>query len=162
MQQTRKLEFWVGSFVLAGICAILIMIFQVADVKSLGSGDTYTLKAEFDNIGSLKVRSPVKVGGVVVGRVEDISLDKERLLPTVTLSIDSRYSQFPDTSSLQILTSGLIGEQYISLIPGFVFEDEQMLKDGDRIEDTKSALVLEDLIGQFLYSVGGSDDEKSE
>ncbi|XAW89318.1 outer membrane lipid asymmetry maintenance protein MlaD [Vibrio sp. CDRSL-10 TSBA] len=162
MQQTRKLEFWVGSFVLAGICAILVMIFQVADVKSLGSGDTYTLKAEFDNIGSLKVRSPVKVGGVVVGRVEDISLDKERLLPTVTLSIDSRYSQFPDTSSLQILTSGLIGEQYISLIPGFVFEDEQMLKDGDRIEDTKSALVLEDLIGQFLYSVGGSDDEKSE
>ncbi|QXO17726.1 MULTISPECIES: outer membrane lipid asymmetry maintenance protein MlaD [Vibrio] len=162
MQQTRKLEFWVGSFVLAGICAILVMIFQVADVKSLGSGDTYTLKAEFDNIGSLKVRSPVKVGGVVVGRVEDISLDKERLLPTVTLSIDSRYSQFPDTSSLQILTSGLIGEQYISLIPGFVFEDEQMLKEGDRIEDTKSALVLEDLIGQFLYSVGGSDDEKSE
>ncbi|EPA8366832.1 outer membrane lipid asymmetry maintenance protein MlaD [Vibrio fluvialis] len=164
MQQTRKLEFWVGSFVLAGICAILVMIFQVADVKGLGSNDTYSVKAEFDNIGSLKVRSPVKVGGVVVGRVESISLDKERLIPSVTLAIDSRYNQFPENSSVQILTSGLIGEQYISLIPGFVFEDEGMLKNGDRIEDTKSALVLEDLIGQVLYSVGGSDkdNKKSE
>ncbi|EKO3417634.1 outer membrane lipid asymmetry maintenance protein MlaD [Vibrio fluvialis] len=164
MQQTRKLEFWVGSFVLAGICAILVMIFQVADVKGLGSNDTYSVNAEFDNIGSLKVRSPVKVGGVVVGRVESISLDKERLIPSVTLAIDSRYNQFPENSSVQILTSGLIGEQYISLIPGFVFEDEGMLKDGDRIEDTKSALVLEDLIGQVLYSVGGSDkdNKKSE
>lgn len=74
MQQTRKIELWVGSFVLAGICAILVMIFQVADVKGIGSNDTYSLKAEFDNIGSLKVRSPVKVGGVVVGRVTDIGL----------------------------------------------------------------------------------------
>lgn len=164
MQQTRKLEFWVGSFVLAGICAILVMIFQVADVKDIGSNDTYLVQAEFDNIGSLKVRSPVKVGGVVVGRVQSIALDTERLLPSVTLAIDSRYNQFPENSSVQILTSGLIGEQYISLIPGFIFDDEEMLKDGDRIEDTKSALVLEDLIGQVLYSMGGSDkdDKKSE
>ncbi|ADT85947.1 outer membrane lipid asymmetry maintenance protein MlaD [Vibrio sp. Vb2880] len=164
MQQTRKLEFWVGSFVLAGICAILVMIFQVADVKGIGSNDTYLVQAEFDNIGSLKVRSPVKVGGVVVGRVQSIALDTERLLPSVTLAIDSRYNQFPENSSVQILTSGLIGEQYISLIPGFIFDDEEMLKDGDRIEDTKSALVLEDLIGQVLYSMGGSDkdDKKSE
>lgn len=163
MQQTRKLEFWVGSFVLAGICAILVMIFQVADVKGIGSNDTYLVQAEFDNIGSLKVRSPVKVGGVVVGRVQSIALDTERLLPSVTLAIDSRYNQFPENSSVQILTSGLIGEQYISLIPGFIFDGEEMLKDGDRIEDTKSALVLEDLIGQVLYSMGGSDkDKKSE
>lgn len=164
MQQTRKLEFWVGSFVLAGICAILVMIFQVADVKGIGSNDTYLVQAEFDNIGSLKVRSPVKVGGVVVGRVQSIALDTERLLPSVTLAIDSHYNQFPENSSVQILTSGLIGEQYISLIPGFIFDDEEMLKDGDRIEDTKSALVLEDLIGQVLYSMGGSDkdDKKSE
>ncbi|WJG21265.1 outer membrane lipid asymmetry maintenance protein MlaD [Vibrio furnissii] len=164
MQQTRKLEFWVGSFVLAGICAILVMIFQVADVKGIGSNDTYLVQAEFDNIGSLKVRSPVKVGGVVVGRVQSIALDTERLLPSVTLAIDSRYNQFPENSSVQILTSGLIGEQYISLIPGFIFDDEEMLKDGDRIEDTKSALVLEDLIGQVLYSMGGSDkdDKKSD
>jgi phospholipid/cholesterol/gamma-HCH transport system substrate-binding protein len=158
MQQTRKIELWVGSFVLAGICAILVMIFQVADVKGLGSNDTYTLKAEFDNIGSLKVRSPVKVGGVVVGRVSAINLNSESLLPVVTMAINSTYNQFPETSSVKILTSGLIGEQYIGLTPGFVFDDEQMLVEGDYIEDTKSALVLEDLIGQVLYSVGGSED----
>lgn len=158
MQQTRKIELWVGSFVLAGICAILVMIFQVADVKGLGSNDTYTLKAEFDNIGSLKVRSPVKVGGVVVGRVSTINLNSESLLPVVTMAINSTYNQFPETSSVKILTSGLIGEQYIGLTPGFVFDDEQMLVEGDYIEDTKSALVLEDLIGQVLYSVGGSED----
>ena len=160
MRQTRKIEFWVGSFVLAGICAILVMIFQVADVKSLGSGDTYSLSAEFENIGSLKVRSPVKVGGVVVGRVSAIDLDKKTLRPIVTMQIDDRYNQFPDTSSLEILTSGLIGEQYIGLTPGFVWEDEgQLLRNGDRVEDTKSALVLENLIGQFLYRVGGDDDK---
>lgn len=160
MQQTRKVELWVGSFVLAGICAILVMIFQVADVKGLGSNDTYTLKAEFDNIGSLKVRSPVKVGGVVVGRVTNIGLDSESLLPVVTMAVNSTYNQFPETSSVKILTSGLIGEQYIGLTPGFVFDDEQMLVEGDYIEDTKSALVLEDLIGQVLYSVGGSSDSE--
>ncbi len=160
MQQTRKIELWVGSFVLAGICAILVMIFQVADVKNIGSTDTYTLKAEFDNIGSLKVRSPVKVGGVVIGRVSDIELNKKDLLPVVTMSINSTYNQFPDNSSVQILTSGLIGEQYVGLVPGFVFDGEgAMLKNGDYIEDTKSALVLEDLIGQVLYSVGGSKDD---
>ncbi|MDF2156002.1 outer membrane lipid asymmetry maintenance protein MlaD [Vibrio sp. CAU 1672] len=162
MQQTRKLELWVGSFVLAGICAILVMIFQVADVKSMGRGDTYTLKAEFDNIGSLKVRSPVKVGGVVVGRVSNITLNPDNLLPVVSLSINSQYQQFSETSSVQILTSGLIGEQYISLVPGFVFEDEVMLADGDMIEDTKSALVLEDLIGQVLYSIGDSGSASEE
>ncbi|MCG9598424.1 outer membrane lipid asymmetry maintenance protein MlaD [Vibrio sp. Isolate25] len=162
MQQTRKTELWVGSFVLAGICAILVMIFQVADVKGLGSNDTYSLKAEFDNIGSLKVRSPVKVGGVVVGRVTNIGLNTENLLPVVTMAISSQYDQFPETSSVKILTSGLIGEQYIGLTPGFVFDDEQMLVEGDYIEDTKSALVLEDLIGQVLYSVGGSDSAKEE
>ncbi|MCJ2378333.1 outer membrane lipid asymmetry maintenance protein MlaD [Vibrio sp. ZSDZ34] len=158
MQQTRKLELWVGSFVLIGFCAILFMIFQVADVKSLGSRDTYTLKAHFDNIGSLKVRSPVKVGGVVIGRVSEISLEKENYLPTVSMEISREYDNFPDTSSVQILTSGLIGEQYIGFVPGFVFDDEGYLADGDLIQDTKSALVLEDMIGQVLYSIGGSDE----
>ncbi len=162
MQQTRKTELWVGSFVLAGICAILVMIFQVADVKGIGSNHTYTLKAEFDNVGSLKVRSPVKVGGVVVGRVTAIGLDMDSLLPVVTMAINSQYNQFAETSSVKILTSGLIGEQYIGLTPGFIFDDEQMLVDGDIIEDTKSALVLEDLIGQVLYSVGGSDSKSEE
>jgi phospholipid/cholesterol/gamma-HCH transport system substrate-binding protein len=160
MQQTRIIEFWVGSFVLAGICAILVMIFQVADVKGFGSDDTYHVTAEFDNIGSLKVRAPVKVGGVVVGHVSAIALDKETLKPIVTIAINSKYNEFPENSSVQILTSGLIGEQYLSLVPGFVWGDETaMLADGDKIEDTKSALVLENLIGQFLYRVG--DNNKS-
>ncbi|UUM30329.1 outer membrane lipid asymmetry maintenance protein MlaD [Vibrio japonicus] len=160
MQQTRKIELWVGSFVLAGICAILVMIFQVADVKGFGSDDTYTLNAEFDNIGSLKVRSPVKVGGVVIGRVTQIGLNSESLLPVVSMAINSQYNQFSETSSVKILTSGLIGEQYIGLTPGFVFDDEQMLVDGDFIEDTKSAMILEDLIGQVLYSVGGNSENE--
>ncbi|GEA52511.1 outer membrane lipid asymmetry maintenance protein MlaD [Vibrio inusitatus NBRC 102082] len=159
MSQSRKFEFWVGSFMILGIIAVLFMVFKVADVKSLGSQDSYKLKAYFDNIGSLKVRSPVKVGGVVVGRVSDISLDTEYYTPIVTLSIGEHYGHFPDTSSAHILTSGLIGEQYISLIPGFIDEDVELLKDGDLIEDTKSALVLEDLIGQFLYSVGDGSGE---
>ncbi len=158
MQQTKKLELWVGGFVIAGVLAILMMIFQVADLKSIGSSNTYTLKAEFDNIGSLKVRSPVKVGGVVVGRVESIVLDQDTYVPVVSLAIESKYDQFPETSSLKILTSGLIGEQYIGLVPGFVFDDEEMLVDGDFVEDTKTALVLEDLIGQFLYQTGGSEE----
>lgn len=157
MQQTKKIELLVGSFVLAGICAILVMIFQVADVTGMGSNDTYRVSAEFDNIGSLKIRAPVKVGGVVVGRVTDITLDAETLRPVVSIDIESRYNQFPDNSGLKILTSGLIGEQYLGLEPGFVWEDQtEMLKDGGKIEDTKSALVLEDLIGQVLYRVGNS------
>ncbi|WCE30035.1 outer membrane lipid asymmetry maintenance protein MlaD [Vibrio sp. SCSIO 43137] len=159
MQQTRKLELWVGTFVVTGVVAILIMILKVANVTGMGTGSSYSLNAYFDNIGSLKVRSPVKIGGVVVGRVSDISLDKENFIPVVTLDIDEQFGYFPETSSATILTSGLIGEQYIGLVPGFMDEDVELLKNGDIIEDTKSALVLEDLIGQVLYSVNGSDEE---
>ncbi|MGF1692792.1 outer membrane lipid asymmetry maintenance protein MlaD [Photobacterium kagoshimensis] len=155
MQQTKKTELWVGSFVLAGIIALLILVFQVADVKSIGSRDTYTLSAHFDNIGGLKVRSPIKVGGVTVGQVSSITLDSESYIPTVVLSIDKQFGYFPETSSAAILTSGLLGEQYIGLSPGFVDDDIEMLGNGDLIEDTKSALVLEDMIGQVLYSIGG-------
>ncbi|KLV06190.1 toluene ABC transporter substrate-binding protein [Photobacterium aquae] len=155
MQQTRKLELWVGSFVLAGIAALLVLIFKVADVQSIGGTETYTLKAHFDNIGGLKVRSPIKVGGVTVGTVANITLDTETYVPVVTLSIDKKYGYFPETSSAAILTSGLLGEQFLGIKPGFVDEDIEMLHDGDLIEDTKSALVLEDMIGQVLYSIGG-------
>ncbi|ADN77631.1 Mammalian cell entry related domain protein [Ferrimonas balearica DSM 9799] len=151
---TRKIELAVGAFLLAGLAAFLVLIFKVADIDPRGNGATYTLTAHFDNIGGLKVRSPVKVGGVVVGRVSGIALDPELLTPVVSLAMDARYDQFPETSSLSILTSGLLGEQYIGLSPGFMDEDISLLGDGDLIEDTRSAMVLEDLIGQFLYSVG--------
>ncbi|KEY90868.1 phospholipid ABC transporter-binding protein [Candidatus Photodesmus blepharus] len=148
-----KIELWVGSFMLVGICSVLIMIFRVADVTRLGSGDVYILKAEFNNIGSLKIHAPVKVAGVAIGRVKSIDLNIESMLPVVSMEINVKYSQFSDTSSVQILTSGLIGEQYIGLFPGFMSGGEKMLSDGDFIEDTKAALVLEDLIGQIFYSV---------
>lgn len=154
MQQNNKTEFWVGIFVLSGFAALLFLIFQVADVKNFSSRDYYTLNAQFDNIGGLKVRSPVKIGGVVVGRVSDIQLSLPDYIPTVKLEINSEYGFFPETSSAAILTSGLLGEQYISIHPGFVEEDIDMLQDGDLLEDTRSAMVLEDLIGQFLYSAG--------
>ncbi|GAA4901564.1 outer membrane lipid asymmetry maintenance protein MlaD [Ferrimonas pelagia] len=151
---SRKIELAVGAFLLAGLVALLVLILKVADIDPRGNGPSYRLNAGFENIGSLKVRSPVKVGGVVVGRVLAIDLDPESLLPEVTLAIDARFDQFPDTSSLSILTSGLLGEQYIGLTPGFYDEEGELLVDGDRIEDTRSAMVLEELIGQFLYSVG--------
>lgn len=165
MQQTRKMELVVGSFVFIGVLAMLFILFQVAQINTLGSRETYRLEARFDNIGTLKSRSPVKVGGVAIGRIASITLDPIHFTPIVSMDIDARFSEFPDNSSAEILTAGLIGEQYISIVPGFTLDDTEMLKDGDRIEDTKSALVLENLIGQFLFSVsddGSSSDAKSE
>jgi phospholipid/cholesterol/gamma-HCH transport system substrate-binding protein len=148
-----KVEFLVGAFMLAGIGAILALALQVAGLSFKPEGETYTLRAHFDNIGGLKVRSPVKVGGVVVGRVSDITLDAKSQVPIVSLQMQKSAGEFSETSTLSILTSGLLGEQYIGLAR---FSDEEMgtsmLKDGDMIEDTKSAIVLEDLIGKFLYS----------
>src|SRR5699024_107733 len=116
-----------------------------------------------DNIGGLKVRSPVRIGGVVVGRVSDTTLDPQTYLPRVTLDIEQRYNHIPDTSSLSIRTSGLLGEQYLALNVGF--EDPELgtsiLKHGGTIQDTKSAMVLEDLIGQFLYSGKGEENKNS-
>jgi phospholipid/cholesterol/gamma-HCH transport system substrate-binding protein len=151
---TRKIEIWVGMFITLSIAALVILAFNVADINAAGSGETYELNAKFDNIGGLKVRSPVKVGGVVIGRVKSITLDPEDYLPVVSLTISEQYSNFSETSSVSILTSGLLGEQYIGLQPGFIDETVDILQAGDYIEDTKSALVLEELIGQFLFSVG--------
>ncbi|MBG6246449.1 outer membrane lipid asymmetry maintenance protein MlaD [Candidatus Symbiopectobacterium sp. 'North America'] len=155
--QTKRSEIWVGVFLLIALGAIIFLCLKVADVKSIGSEQTYRLYATFDNIGGLKVRSPIKVGGVVIGRIADISLDTKTYLPRVAMDIQRRYDHIPDTSSLAIRTSGLLGEQYLALNIGF--EDEEMgtkiLADGGVIQDTKSAMVLEDLIGQFLYKSGG-------
>ena len=130
---------------------------KVADSQLGGSSESYKLVAKFSNIGGLKVRSPVKVGGVVVGRVSAINLDPEKLVPVVTIAMDKRYHYFPETSTLSILTSGLLGEQFLGLTPGFMDDDIEILADGDSIHDTHSALVLEELIGQFLYSMGSKD-----
>lgn len=152
---SRKIELFVGLFVAITIAAGLMLAMYVANQGAAGNAETYRLYAKFDNIGGLKVRSAVKVGGVVVGRVDSISLDTEDFTPVVALSIYKQYDEFPETSSVSILTSGLLGEQYIGFQPGFAIDDIENLADGDYIEDTKSALVLEDLIGQFLF---GRDD----
>lgn len=159
--QTKKSEIWVGAFLLLALCAIIFLCLRVADLKSLGNEPTWKLYATFDNIGGLKAGSPVKVGGVVIGRVEAITLDPKNYSPKVTMDIEDKYNNIPDTSSLAVRTSGLLGEQYLALNIGF--DDPEMgtatLKDGSTLQDTKSAMVLEDLIGQFLYKSGNGDDK---
>ena len=151
MRQTVKYEFWVGLLLLLGIAALVFLGLRVANVQGFSESKSYNLQATFNNIGGLKVRAAVKTGGVVIGRVNAITLDEQTYLPKVSLSIDQQYNAIPDTSSLSIKTSGLLGEQYIALNIGFDDGEIAMLKDGDTIHDTTSAMVLEDLIGQFLY-----------
>ncbi|WES67902.1 outer membrane lipid asymmetry maintenance protein MlaD [Superficieibacter sp. HKU1] len=161
--QTKKSEIWVGIFLLVALLAGLFICLKAANVTSLRTEPTYRVFATFDNIGGLKASSPVRIGGVVIGRVADITLDPKTYLPRVALDIEDRYNEIPDTSSLAIRTSGLLGEQYLALNVGF--EDPElgtsMLKEGSTIQDTKSAMVLEDLIGQFLYNSKGSDNQNT-
>ncbi len=154
---SKKIELMVGFFVALGIAALLMLSLKVANSGIAGTGESYNLYAKFDNIGGLKVRSPIKVGGVVIGRVSDISLDTEDFTPVVTLNIYSQYQNFSEATSVAILTAGLLGEQYIGLQPGFVDESLDTLQPNDYIEDTKPALVLEELIGQFLFSQGSGE-----
>lgn len=140
------LDIWVGIFVAIGIAATVFISLRVANLTSASKGDTYTIAADFENIGGLKVRAPVKSSGVVVGRVKDIQLDTSRYVAVVSLELEQRYPFSKDTSA-SILTSGLLGEQYIGLETG---ADAEMLKEGDTIIITSSAMVLERLIGSFM------------
>jgi len=146
---TRTLELLVGLFVAAGFAALFMLAMSASNLASYGGGDGYTIKAHFDNIGGLKVRSPVAASGVRVGRVTDIQYDSAGYEAIVTLSIESQYDKFPVDTAASILTSGLLGEQYVGLEPG---AEEDYLTSGDEVDITQSALVLEQIIGQFLYS----------
>ncbi|HET9665042.1 MAG TPA: outer membrane lipid asymmetry maintenance protein MlaD [Burkholderiales bacterium] len=153
------LDLWVGVFVAAGIAALLILALKVGNAsETFNVGDTYRVSADFDNIGGLKPRAPVKSAGVVVGRVDQIQFDNERFRARVMMNIDKRY-QFPQDSSVSILTSGLLGEQYVGVEAG---GDTENIKDGGAFKLTQSAVVLEKLIGQFLYSKAaeGGDAKK--
>ncbi|MGX5913158.1 outer membrane lipid asymmetry maintenance protein MlaD [Aliidiomarina sp. Khilg15.8] len=152
--ETRKTEILVGVFVAVAIVALVFLALRVASNTDITRGSSYTVTASFDNIGGLKVRSPVKIGGVTVGRVSNIYLEGEYYEPTVEISISQQYDAIPETSTVSVLTSGLLGEQYLGLEPGFIDDGIMMLKDGDRIANTNSAMVLEELIGQFLFSQG--------
>ena len=146
--QRSKNDVWVGLFVLIGAVAILFLALQSANLLSLNFQSTYKVTAKFDNVGGLKAKAAVRSAGVVVGRVEKILFDDKSFQATVYLSMESRYA-FPKDSSLKILTSGLLGEQYIGIEAGAEGEN---LAAGDRIQTTQSAVVLENLISQFLYN----------
>lgn len=146
--QRSKNDLWVGLFVLIGGAAILFLALQAANLLNLSFQSTYRIEARFDNIGGLKPKAAVKSGGVVVGRVEGITFDDKTFQARVSLAMESRY-KFPQDSSLKILTSGLLGDQYVGIEAG---AEEKILAEGDVIANTQSAIVLENLIGQFLYS----------
>ena len=154
---SRKLiDLWVGFFVAIGFSAMLFLALRVGNLSSANFAETYQLTAAFDNIGGLKVRGPVKSAGVVVGRVAEIRLDPGSYEAQVTLTIDSRY-RFPKDTFASILTAGLLGEQYIGLDAG---GDERMLKDGEVVAKTQSAVVLEKLISQFMFNKASEGTEK--
>ena len=161
--QRSKNDIWVGLFVLLGAAAILFLALQSANLLSLNFQKTYHIEAKFDNVGGLKGKAAVRSAGVLVGRVESITFDDKSFQARVTLAMESRYV-FPKDSSLKILTSGLLGEQYLGLEPG---ADVKPLAAGDTISSTQSAVVLENLISQFLFNKAadgsatqGSKDKK--
>ena len=145
--QHSKNDLWVGLFVLLGGAALVFLALQSANLLNLNFRSGYTVTARFDNIGGLKPKAAVRSAGVVVGRVQSIGFDVTTYQARVTLELEKRYV-FPKDSSLKILTSGLLGDQYIGIEPG---ADENNLAEGDMVTATQSAVVLENLIGQFLY-----------
>ena len=142
------IDLWVGIFVAAGLAGLLFLALKVGNLASFNTAQTYQVYAKFANIGGLKARAPVKSAGVVIGRVADIRFDNESYEALVAINIDAAY-QFPRDTTAKILTSGILGEQYVGLEAG---GDGVMLKNGDRLRLTQSAVVLENLISQFLFS----------
>ncbi len=155
--QRSKNDVWVGLFVLIGAVAILFLALQSANLLSLSFQKTYFLTAKFDNVGGLKPKAAVRSAGVVVGRVESIVFDDKTFQANVTLALETRYA-FPKDSSLKILTSGLLGEQYIGVEAG---ADDKNLAQGDAIKATQSAVVLENLISQFLFNKASESGSSS-
>ncbi len=153
----KIIDVWVGLFVLLGAAAVLFLALQAGNMSSLSFSKTYAVTGKFDNIGGLKPQAPVKSAGVVVGRVGGITFDDKTYQAMVRLDLNPSY-KFPKDSSLKILTAGLLGEQYIGIEPG---GDTNNLVDGDRINRTQSATVLEDLINQFIYSKAADGKESS-
>jgi phospholipid/cholesterol/gamma-HCH transport system substrate-binding protein len=152
----KGIETLVGVFVLLGMIAVVFLALKAANLASFSTGPTYAITAKFDNIGGLKVRAPVKSAGVTVGRVTSINLDPQSFQGQVTMELDARV-KFPMDTSAKILTSGLLGDQYIGLEPGGA---DKNLASGDQIKMTQSAVVLENLIGQFLYNKAAESGDK--
>jgi len=155
----QSLDIWVGLFVVLGLLALLFLALKAGNMSAFTFQPTYQVSARFDNIGGLKPRAPVKSAGVVVGRVAEIRFDDQTYQATVIMNLEDRY-KFPKDSSAKILTSGLLGEQYIGLEAG---GDMDMIAQGSKLTQTQSAIVLENLIGQFLYNKAsdGAPSDKS-
>jgi phospholipid/cholesterol/gamma-HCH transport system substrate-binding protein len=153
----RIYDFWVGLFVVVGLLSLTFLVLRVSNASEGGAKATYRVSAAFDNIGGLKVRAPVKSAGVVVGRVSGIQLDPKTYRANVTIDIEQAY-KFSKDSSAEILTSGILGDQYVGLEPG---GDETNLKDGDKITLTSSAIVLEKLISQFMFSKAADNKDSA-
>lgn len=146
---TRKVEILVGLFMALGFVSLVILAMQVSNLSSLGGGGGYQVSAYFENIGGLKVRAPVRAGGVLVGRAVGVEYDETQYQAKVVLQLDKQYRAFPVDTSASIFTAGLLGEQYIGLEPG---AEEDYLQEGGEITLTQSSLILEQIVGQFLFS----------
>jgi len=157
MVKKSVVEILVGLFMMVGIIAFTFLALRVSGLTEYGNHRHYVVTADFDNIGGLKPRAPVTIGGVNVGRVGTIALDEKSFRAKVNLLIDDRYNSIPDDSSASILTQGLLGSNYISLSPGF---DSAALKNGSTIQNTHSAIILENLVGQLMYSLTNGDKKK--
>jgi len=155
MTGKARLELAVGFFVVIGIIALAVLALKVSNLSSFSGGKGYDVTAKFENIGGLKVRAPVMMAGVRIGEVSKIRLDTEIFEAEVTLTINEKYSQLPTDTSASIFTSGLLGEQYVALEPG---GEEIVLKQGDNISLSQSAVVLEQVLGQFLFSKAAGDE----
>jgi phospholipid/cholesterol/gamma-HCH transport system substrate-binding protein len=151
-----SIDLWVGIFVVAGLAGLLFLALKVANLASFSSSQSYEVKAKFSNIGGLKVRAPVKSAGVVVGRIAEIRFDNESFEAVVTMNLDQQY-KFPRDTTAKILTSGILGEQYVGLEAG---GDAKMLEAGGTLRLTQSAVVLENLISQFLFNKAAEGNEK--
>ena len=152
MINRKSLELWVGLFVAAGILALAMLAFKVGNLTSADVMNSYKVSARFDNVGGLKVKAAVTMAGVRIGRVSAIAFDNKKYQALVTMDIDGRYQNIPKDSSASILTSGLLGDQYIGIEPG---GDDASLKSGDNFLRTQSALVLEKLVGQVIFNKAG-------
>ena len=156
--QSRALEIVVGFFVCLGVAAVFVMTFRVASLDSVGNGDSvYRVTATFDNIGGLKPGAAATMAGVKIGRVREIKINPQTFQADVAIDISQTYNNIPEDSNVKILTAGLLGEQYLGFEPG---GSEDVLKQGSKVELTQSALVLENLIGQFLANQAGPKDDK--
>ena len=155
MRQTRSVEIGTGLFVLLGMSALFFLTTQTTGGDDFQADSVYTVEARFENIGSLRERAPVTMSGVTIGRVTDVAFDPQTLEAVVQFVIDARYDQIPDDTDASILTSGILGSQYIGLQAG---GSDMYLEEGSEILFTQSAIVLENLIGKFLVNAGGKDD----